>query len=278
MPSALFVPGHQAPELAPGAPAQLVLAQGMEVVVAQPEGAAPQLPAFEQVAPFADGPLHFLGMLGEQACFTAPLRTGSALPAPLRLAPARALYGTVDEARFGMVGRAIAISEWDQMHRHCGRCATPTQLAEGERARRCPACHAVFYPRISPAVIVLIERGDEVLLARGANFPGKWFSLLAGFVEPGESLEETVVREVREEVGVELREVRYFGSQPWPFGRSLMVGFTAQYAGGELRLDPREIAEAAWFRADAMPPLPPPLSIARRLIDDYLARKGQAPR
>jgi NAD+ diphosphatase len=125
---------------------------------------------------------------------------------------------------------------------------------------------------------VLIERGDEVLLARGANFPGKWFSLLAGFVEPGESLEETVAREVREEVGVELQDLRYFGSQPWPFGRSLMVGFTARYAGGELRPDPTEIAEAAWFRADAMPPLPPRISIARRLIDDFLQRKGQAPR
>ena len=144
--------------------------------------------------------------------------------------------------------------------------------------RRCPACAAVFYPRISPAVIVLVERGDQVLLARGAAFPGKWFSLLAGFVEPGEALEETAAREVREEVGIELAGLRYFGSQPWPFGRSLMVGFTAQYAGGELRPDGQEIAEAGWFAAHAMPPLPPRLSIARALIDDFLARQGQVPR
>ena len=206
------------------------------------------------------------------------MRADVPLPGGLRLAPARTLYGAVDEALFGVVGRAIAISEWDQMHRFCGRCASPTVLADGERSRRCPQCGAVYYPRIAPAVIVLIERGDEVLLARGASFPGKWFSLLAGFVEPGESLEETAAREVREEVGVELQALRYFGSQPWPFGRSLMVGFTAQYAGGELKPDPTEIAEAAWFRADAMPPLPPRISIARRLIDDFLLRKGQAPR
>lgn len=282
-PELRFVPGQQSPSLAPGAPSRLVLAQGLEVVVAQPEGQAPALPGADALAAHADGPLHYLGSLqsehGEEACFTAPLREGAQLPAPLRLAPARTLFGHVDEALFGVVGRAIAISEWDRTHRFCGRCATPTQLAQGERARRCPACASVFYPRIAPAVIVLIERGDEVLLARGANFPGKWFSLLAGFVEPGESLEETAAREVREEVGVELADLRYFGSQPWPFGRSLMVGFTARYAGGELRPEPSEIAEAAWFHADAMPPLPPPLSIARRLIDDFLARKrGKAPR
>jgi NAD+ diphosphatase len=246
--------------------------------VEQREGAAPVLPAFEQLAPLADGAPHFLGSLGTEACFAAPLRPGAALPAPLRLAPARSLYGAVDEALFGVVGRALAVAEWDAMHRHCGRCATPTQLTPGERARRCPACAAVFYPRISPAVIVLVERGDEVLLARNAGFTGTWRSLLAGFVEAGESFEETAQREVREEVGIELGDLRYFGSQPWPFGRSLMVGFTAQYAGGELRPDGQEIVEAGWYRADALPPLPPRLSIARALLDDFVARKGQPPR
>ena len=278
MPLPLFVPGHQPPSLPPAAPARLLLAQGMDLVVEQQEGAAPALPAFEQLAPLADGAPHFLGSLGEQPCFAAPLRPGAALPAPLRLAPARSLYGVVDEALFGVVGRALAVAEWDAMHRFCGRCATPTQLAPGERARRCPACAAVFYPRISPAVIVLVERGDEVLLARNVGFTGKWFSLLAGFVEPGESFEETAQREVREEVGIELGGLRYFGSQPWPFGRSLMVGFTAQYAGGELRPDGQEIAEANWYPAHALPPLPPRLSIARALLDDFVARKGQPPR
>jgi NAD+ diphosphatase len=168
----------------------------------------------------------------------------------------------------------VQIVDWDRNHRFCGRCATPTALVPGERARRCPACHTPYYPRIAPAVIALIEHGDRVLLARAAAFPRPWFSALAGFVEPGETLEEAVAREVREEVGIEVADVRYFGSQPWPFGRSLMVGFTARYAGGEVRVDGQEIVEANWYGADRMPQVPPPISIARRLIDAWLARQA----
>jgi len=126
------------------------------------------------------------------------------------------------------------------------------------------------YPRIAPAVIVLVRRGAEALLARGARFPLPFFSTLAGFVEIGETLEQTVAREIREEVGIEVADIRYFGSQPWPFPHSLMVGFHAEWAGGELRLQETEIVEAQWFRADALPPIPPRLSIARRLIDAWL--------
>jgi len=137
----------------------------------------------------------------------------------------------------------------------------------GERARRCPACDLSFYPRISPAIIVLVRRGEEALLGQGNRFPGAFYSTLAGFVEPGETLEETLAREVREEVGVEVKDLRYFGSQPWPFPHSLMIAFTAEYAGGELRPDGVEIEECAWFDPDALPKLPPPISISRRLID-----------
>lgn len=136
----------------------------------------------------------------------------------------------------------------------------------------CPACKRVYYPRISPAVIVLVTRGEQALLARNSRFPLPFFSTLAGFSEVGESLEETLVREVREEVGIHVKDVRYFGSQPWPFPNSLMVGFFAEYESGELTLDPEEIAEAAWFSREDIPMVPPPISIARKLIDSWLAK------
>ncbi|MFM9105549.1 MAG: NAD(+) diphosphatase [Chloroflexota bacterium] len=131
------------------------------------------------------------------------------------------------------------------------------------------------YPRISPAVITLIERGDAILLARGVNFPPGRFGIIAGFVEPGETFEEAVQREVAEEVGIQLADVAYFASQPWPFPHGIMVGFTARWAGGELAPDPAEIAEAGWFTIDVLPNIPPRLSIARRLIDNWaLERHG----
>ena len=128
----------------------------------------------------------------------------------------------------------------------------------------------VYHPRISPATIVLVRRGDEILLARSPGFPKGVYSILAGFVEPGESLEKTVEREVREETGIEVANVRYFGSESWPFPNSLMVGFLADYASGELRMDPEELEDAGWYRRDALPTRPPRLSIARRMIDAYV--------
>ena len=134
----------------------------------------------------------------------------------------------------------------------------------------CPACKLHVYPRIAPAVIVLVRRGDEALLARGARFPMPFFSTLAGFAEVGESLEETLAREVREEVGVEVSRIRYFGSQPWPFPHSLMIGFRAAWSSGDIAIDPNEIVDAGWFRRDDLPPIPPGISIARALIDAWL--------
>jgi NAD+ diphosphatase len=153
---------------------------------------------------------------------------------------------------------------------HCGRCGSPTEHAPGERARRCPQCGHAAFPRLSPAVIVRVTRGDEILLARAVRFPGGVYSVLAGFVEPGESLEECVARELEEEVGIEVTDIAYFASQPWPFPHSLMIGFTATWVSGDLRIEEAELVDARWFTRDNLPDLPGRLSIARTLIDDWL--------
>lgn len=191
----------------------------------------------------------------------------------------RSFAGRASEDDWLAAGRAVQLVEWARTHRFCGRCATPTEPAAGERAMRCPACGSLAFPRLAPAMITLVTRGDdgpdqEALLARGVQWTVPMFSCLAGFVEPGESLEAAVVREVGEEVGIIVTDVRYQGSQPWPFPHSLMIGFRARYAGGELVLDPTEIAEASWYRRDALPLIPPGISIARTLIDAWV---GEAP-
>jgi NAD+ diphosphatase len=264
-----FVPGHLPPER-PRAGALLFVARGLDVLVQEREG-QPSIPTGATLPALAEG-AHFLGTLDGVDCYAAAASKDWEAPAGLTWLPARGLFTRVDDTLLAVAGRSLAIAEWDMNHRFCGKCGQPTDLVPGERARRCTACHTPFYPRISPAVIVLITRGDAMLLARSSNFPGAFFSTLAGFVEPGESLEETVVREVKEEVGVDIQNLRYFGSQPWPFGRSLMVGFTAEYAGGDIRVDGTEIVEANWFTPDALPKIPPRLSIARHLIDAHLAK------
>jgi NAD+ diphosphatase len=171
----------------------------------------------------------------------------------------------------------VQIVEWDRTHRFCGACATPTEPVSGERARSCPSCGLACFPRLAPAVIVAVERGDEILLGRGPQFPPGIYSAIAGFVEPGESAEEAVRREVREETGIEVEEVRYFASQPWPYPHSLMLGFQARYRSGELRLDPAELEDAAWFARHDMPMLfPGNVSIAQWLIGDFMRRRGGA--
>ena len=139
---------------------------------------------------------------------------------------------------------------------------------------RCTRCGLMHYPRLSPAAIVLVERGDQILLARSPGFPKGLYSVLAGFVEPGESIEETVVREISEEVGIGVQNVTYFGSQPWPFPNSLMIGFTAHHASGDIRIDATEIEDAGWYEPGGFPPLPPKVSIARAMIDGFVAQHG----
>ena len=210
----------------------------------------------------AGEPLH-VGWLDDDPVFAAPLAGAPPADAPTL----RALLADGPDAVAQAAGRAAQLLDWQATHRFCGRCGTPLERSRSELVLVCPSCGHTAYPRISPAVIMAVHRGDSVLLARRVGVTRFW-SVLAGFVEPGETLEEAVAREVREEVGVEVERVRYVGSQPWPFPSQLMIGFRADYAGGELRLDETELAEAGWFGPtdERRPPIPPPFTIAHRLI------------
>jgi NAD+ diphosphatase len=195
--------------------------------------------------------------------------------APFELMNLRVLSAVLEPRLFGIVGRAMHTCDWLTTSRFCGRCGTATKRHEAERCLACPACGHHTYPRISPAIITLVRKGDLALLASNAKFPGAFYSTLAGFADIGESLEETLVREVREEVGIAVKNVRYFGSQPWPFPNSLMIAFTAEWESGEIHIDPNEISDAKWFAADALPMIPPPVSIARRLIDAWVTEVAE---
>lgn len=212
----------------------------------------------------------YLGELDGEPCFAVD---GVIEGEPVSL---RQLFGALPDEVFGIAGRALGLTAWDRDHRYCGRCGGETVRSTTERVRTCAQCRHGAYPRLSPAVIMLVERDGKALLARNARFTLPFYSTLAGFVEVGETLEETVAREVAEEAGVVVDNIRYFGSQPWPFTGSLMIGFTAQWASGEIVADPTEIADAGWFGPDELPVVPPKLSIARALIDDFVKRHSSS--
>ena len=266
-----FSPAHMLPE--PLAADACVFAFSDGRLVTREEDGAPRLPALHDLQAFAaPGTLHYLGDLDGRACVAASLAPDVALPPGWKASGLRALFFRLPDPLVALAGRALQIVEWDATHRFCGRCGTATVARAGERAKECPACGLVAYPRVSPAMMALVIKDREILLARAPRFPGAMYSALAGFVEPGETIEDCVRREVREEVGIDVDRIEYFASQSWPFPHSLMIAFTAHYAGGELRPDPAEIADARWFALDALPDLPSPMSIARRLIDSTVSR------
>jgi NAD+ diphosphatase len=218
---------------------------------------------------------HFLGMWGEEACWAVDVPHGDD-PSDGAATDLYSFHGRTSETEWLIAGRAVQLAEWARTHRFCGRCGSPTESQSSDRSMKCPACGLLAYPRLAPAMITLVTKGppgrdQEALLARGVQFRAPMYSCLAGFVEPGESLEAAVIREVREEVGVTVGQVTYRSSQPWPFPHSLMVGFRAEWVGGEIDCDPAEIMDAQWYRRDNLPNIPPRISIARKLIDEWLA-------
>ena len=234
-------------------------------------------PFFTDVSFVEAGLMHrqYLGYLNDIDCFTAELPSEAGVSSAAELQPVRQLLGAVDDELAAVAGRANQMIHWARTHQFCGLCGHVTRDAEKERAKICPACGLINYPRVSPAIIVAVLNAGRILLARSTRRGASFYSVLAGFVEPGETLEECVSREIREEVGLRVKDIRYFGSQPWPFPNALMVAFTARYAGGDIRLNPSEIAAAAWFSADALPPVPGRWSIARRLIDWFEKTEGR---
>jgi NAD+ diphosphatase len=219
---------------------------------------------------------HYLGRLGGLDVWAIRM---DEVPPGWRRVPLRTAMMAMAAPQMGVAGRASQLIEWDRAHRYCGVCGTATEPVPHERARRCPACAHVAYPRIAPAMMVVVWRPGQLLLARSPRFAKGVYSALAGFVEAGESIEQCVERETAEEVGVQVTDLRYYGSQSWPFPHSLMVAFTARWAGGEIVPEPGEIEDARWFPLDALPGIPPPFSIAGHLIRDTVAvlRDGRAP-
>lgn len=210
--------------------------------------------------------VEFVAMLNGHAYFTASL---SASPGQVESCSLREV-AYLGETQFMMCGRARAHLDWVRQHRFCGQCGQPVTQVAGEFAKQCQPCRLRFYPRISPCIIVLITRGREVLLAQGEKHREQgWYSTLAGFIESGESAEQAVIREVKEEVNVELQNLQYLNSQAWPFPNQLMLGYQAEYSGGEIIAAPGEIADARWFDIDALPKVPPAISIAGWMIRRY---------
>jgi NAD+ diphosphatase len=216
-----------------------------------------------------------LGKMNDRPCYAGELEDSKGISGPFSFMGLRSLFTRFEEDVIQAAGLANQLVQWTRNHHYCGRCGGLTETKADERARVCPQCGLINYPRLSPAVIVAVLKDHQILLAHSQRFPVKFYSVLAGFVEPGETLEVCVKREVLEEVGITVKNIRYFGSQPWPFPDSLMVGFTAEYADGDIRIDPSEITDAGWFSARELPPIPPKISIARRLIDWFLEREEE---
>lgn len=260
-----FSPGHRSRASVSSAALWFIVHEERLLVS---EGEAPLLPSGAIALPLLEqARVHYFGCLAQRDCMAVNVSEEIAAPAGFRWAGLRSLFLALPDPLLALAGRAIQIVEWDRSHRYCGRCGALMRQKEDERVKVCPACGHTAYPRVSPAMMVLLRRSGKILLARAAHFPGTMYSALAGFVEAGESIEETVQREVREEVGLTVKNLRYFGSQAWPFPHQLMVAFHADYAGGELKPDGKEIVDAQWFSPDRLPGLPTPLSISRRLIE-----------
>jgi NAD+ diphosphatase len=234
------------------------------------------VPRFRDIAAFKSTLIRklFLGSLNEIPCYAAELSNDNKVSGNFRLKGLRELFfGQIEEELIWIAGQANQLVDWNRSHQFCGKCGGPTQDGQDERAKVCPQCRLVNYPRVSPAVIVAVTKEDQILLASNIRFKSGYYSVLAGFVEPGENLEECVAREIKEEVGISVNNIRYFASQPWPFPNSLMVGFLADYAGGEIKTDNTEIRKAGWYTAENLPSIPPKITIARQLIDWFVNRR-----
>jgi NAD+ diphosphatase len=235
------------------------------------------VPCFTNPAELGLEPIRewYLGTLAGRHCYCAEVSETYSVPPKMAFRGLRYLYGRLEEFLHRIAMKAVHILDWDRTARYCGYCGMETIRSRGMIAKECPCCELLIFPRISPAVIVLVEKENKVLLARVKRFTSELYSVLAGFVEPGETLEEAVQREIEEEVGIKVKNIRYFGSQPWPFPDSLMIGFTAEYESGEIKIDEAEIVNAGWFDPERLPIIPGKMSIARKLIDWFVETRSK---
>jgi NAD+ diphosphatase len=262
-----FKPDFTLPATEPARSLWFVFHEGRLLIKAGDGGQL--IPHSRDLAKFDIFPIRkqYLGTLDNLPCYAAELAHNRIVSDGFAFEDLRRLFGRLDEELIWVAGRANQLVDWNQSHQFCGRCGHATEDKHNERAKICPQCNLINYPRVSPAIIVAVIKDNQILLGSNRRFKNSFYSVLAGFAEPGESLEECVAREVNEEVGIVVKNIRYFGSQPWPFPNSLMVGFIADYAGGRINVDKSEIIEAAWYSARNLPPIPPKISIARQLID-----------
>jgi len=281
-----FIPSGTEPSPAPGPdahagpqtgrPSWWFVIRGSDLLVTR-SGGSFDIPLLPDIAALSFSPerAHVMGAVDGTACRVLGVPLQSEAPEGWSFEGVRGLFAAISDSFFSAAARALEIADWDRSHRFCGHCGSPTALKPGERALECVACGHLSYPRISPAVIVAVVRDNRILLARARRFPSGMYSVLAGFVEPGETLEECVAREVKEETGIEVKNLRYFASQPWPFPHSLMIAFTAEWAAGEITPDPAEIVDTRWLTVESFPRLPDPISVARRLINWFAAGPGR---
>lgn len=210
----------------------------------------------------------YIGTLDGRQCFCVELADAP----ETEMHDLRGYINRMDAAGAAIISRAVQLARWHIDSGFCGGCGTENAKSASEFAKKCPQCGRVHFPRLCPAVIVAVSRNDRILLAHNKHFRPGLYSAIAGFVEAGESLEECVEREIYEEVGIRVKNIQYFGSQSWPFPHSLMIGFSAEYASGELTPDGNEIIDAKWFAPNELPEIPSPGSISRQLIDNFLCR------
>lgn len=271
-----FVPGHLPPE-DPGPEPLLFAFAGRKLLVTSDD----RLPSVEIIDTRGIEAIRtqYLGCFEERHCYSAELPEDFTAPQGFQIRDLGMLFGAFEPELHALAGRAVQIVDWDRSHQFCGACASATELSKSDRSRACPRCKVPLYPRLAPAMIVAVERGPEILLGRANHFPPGIFSVLAGFVEPGESAEEAVIREVYEETRIVVSDVRYFGSQPWPFPNSLMLGFQARYASGQVSTDYDEEMEAAdFFHINELPKtFPGRLSISQWLLEDFISRHRSTP-
>lgn len=219
---------------------------------------------------------HYIGDYKQQHCFVLHTEESAlASSSGCCWCSLRELLGLISDQHFQMLGRALQITRWYREHRYCGVCGRPTRATANERALVCEHCEQRYFPRISPCVICLVTKGDQLLLARHARSRQHMFTTLAGFVEPGETAEQAVHREILEEVNIQVKNLNYFRSQAWPFPGQLMLGFTAEYASGKIRPDGVEVLEAQWFDVGDLPLVPPPSTISAQLIHSFVEQKGK---